>query len=123
MASRRISADSLRRFVEQVFLRLGYPSNQSTDASDVLMWASLRGVDTHGVRNLRSYYVDRTLERRLNPSAQIRIENETQNTAGLDGDSGLGLTCAGHAMRLAIEKAKAGGVGIVCVRNTHHLGP
>ncbi len=123
MNARRISADSLRQFVERIFERIGYPPDQATDAADVLMWASLRGVDTHGVRNLKSYYVDRTLEGLLKPGAQIRIETETQHTANLDGDSGLGLVCACRAMRLAIEKSRSTGVGIVCVRNTHHLGP
>ena len=35
----------------------------------------------------------------------------------------LGLACACHAMRLAIDKSRRTGVGMVCVRNTHHLGP
>src|SRR5690349_2166496 len=116
MSTCRIPADCLRRFVEQVFERVGYSPQQSKEAADVLMWASLRGTDTHGVRNLKPYYIDRTLEGQLQPSAQVRIDHETANTACLDGDSGLGLTCAGHAMHLAIEKAKASGVGIVCVR-------
>ncbi len=123
MKARRISADSLRRFVEQVFVRLGYPREQATDAADVLMWASLRGVDTHGVRNLKSYYVDRTLEGVLRPQAEPRVEHQTPQTACLDGDSGLGLACACRAMRLAIDKSRSTGAGIVCVRNTHHLGP
>jgi LDH2 family malate/lactate/ureidoglycolate dehydrogenase len=123
MNARRISSDSLRSFVEKVFLRIGYPADQAADATDVLMWASLRGVDTHGVRNLKSYYVDRTLEGLLSPQAQIRIEIETPLAASLDGNSGIGLACASRAMRLAIDKARSAGVGIVCVRNTHHLGP
>jgi LDH2 family malate/lactate/ureidoglycolate dehydrogenase len=118
-----IPADVLRRFIHGVFVRIGYSDDQAADAAHVLMWASLRGVDTHGVRNLKTYYVDRTLNCQLNPLAQIRIEHETPQTARLNGDSGLGLTCAGRAMQLAIEKSRHTGVGIVCVRNTHHLGP
>jgi LDH2 family malate/lactate/ureidoglycolate dehydrogenase len=123
MSGRRVSADSLRRFVEQVFVGLNYPPEPASDAAGVLVWASLRGVDTHGVRNLKSYYVDRTLDGQLRPQAQARIEYETPLTASLDGDSGLGLSCARIAMQLAIDKAQGAGVGIVCVRNTHHLGP
>ena len=123
MVDRLVPPDSLRRFVEQVFLRTGYPHDQSADATDVLVWASLRGVDTHGVRNLKSYYVDRTLGGQLKPGAQIRIEHQTGHTACLDGDSGLGLACACNAMRLAIDKARRSNVGMVSVRNTHHLGP
>jgi LDH2 family malate/lactate/ureidoglycolate dehydrogenase len=123
MSDRLIPAKSLRRFVRDVLLRIGYAHEHANDATDVLMWASLRGVDTHGVRNLKSYYVDRTLSGVLYPAAQIRIERETANTACLDGDSGLGLVCGCHAMRLATEKARAAGMAMVCVRNTHHLGP
>src|SRR3954470_20102280 len=101
MAARRISEISLRRFVERVFVRIGYSHDQAIDAADVLMWASLRGVDTHGVRNLKPYYVDRTLEGLLQPRAEIQIENETPHAACLDGGSGLGLVVACHAMRLA----------------------
>jgi L-2-hydroxycarboxylate dehydrogenase (NAD+) len=123
MTGRLIAAEPLRQFVKQVFLQLGYPNDDAGNAAHVLMWASLRGVDTHGVRNLKSYYVDRTQEGILRPNAQPRVEHETALTARLDGDSGLGLTCAGRAMDIAIEKARSTGVGIVCVRNTHHLGP
>ena len=123
MSGRFIPAESLRRFVQQVFAQSGYPDEQAADAADVLLWASLRGVDTHGVRNLKSYYVDRTREGQLNPAADIRIERQTEHAACLDGDSGLGLACGCRAMRLAIEKSRHVGMGMVCVRNTHHLGP
>jgi LDH2 family malate/lactate/ureidoglycolate dehydrogenase len=123
MTTRLVSADALRQFVEQVFLRTGYTSDQAVEAADVLMWASLRGVDTHGVRNLKSYYVDRTLEGTLRPAAEVRVVRETPSAACLDGDSGLGLTCARHAMQLTIEKCRSAGMAMVCVRNTHHLGP
>lgn len=123
MEHRRVPAASLRSFVTKVFERLGYPSDQAVDAADVLLWASLRGVDTHGVRNLKPYYVDRTLSGMLRPDASIRIDRQTPNSACLDGASGLGLACACHAMRLAIAKARETRVGIVCMRNTHHLGP
>ncbi|MEX2168657.1 MAG: Ldh family oxidoreductase [Pirellulales bacterium] len=123
MSGRLIPADSLRRFVRQVFARIGYPENQSADAADVLLWASLRGVDTHGIRNLKSYYVDRTQAGLLNPAADICVESQTGHAACIDGGSGLGLTCACHAMRLAIDTSRKLGVGMVSVRNTHHLGP
>jgi LDH2 family malate/lactate/ureidoglycolate dehydrogenase len=123
MSTRLVSADTLRQFVERVFLRIGYRSDQAAEAADVLMWASLRGIDTHGVRNLKSYYVDRTLAGTLRPAAEVRVVRETPTAACLDGDSGLGLTCARHAMQLTIEKCRSAGMAMVCVRNTHHLGP
>jgi LDH2 family malate/lactate/ureidoglycolate dehydrogenase len=123
MQSAMIPAEPLRQFIERVFVRLGYAAEHATDAAGVLSWASLRGVDTHGIRNLKSYYVDRTLDGQLNPAACIRIEHETPNSARLSGDSGLGLACACHAMRMAIEKCERTGIGMVSMRNAHHLGP
>lgn len=123
MNFRRIPAAPLRSFVEQVFERMGYGRQRAQDATDVLLWASLRGVDTHGVRNLKTYYVDRTLDGTLHRDAQARVEYETETTARMNGGSGLGLTCARLAMDLAIKKAASAGTGIVCLRNAHHLGP
>lgn len=123
MSTRLIPAEALRGFVERALCRVGYSPDQAVDGASVLLWASLRGVDTHGVRNLKPYYIDRTLDGQLNPCAQIRAEHQTPFSARLDGDSGLGLAGACHAMRMAIDKARQNGVGMVSVRNMHHLGP
>lgn len=123
MNGRVIAADALRTFVEQILRAAGYDEDEAIEAADVLLWASLRGVDTHGVRNLKSYYVDRTRSGQLRPGAALRIEYDTQLSARIDGGSGLGLSTAHRAMRLAIEKAHRHGIGVVGVRNTHHLGP
>ena len=47
---------------------------------------------------------------------------ESISTAALDGDKGLGLHTAPYAMKLAINKAKESGVGIVTLNNAGHLG-
>jgi LDH2 family malate/lactate/ureidoglycolate dehydrogenase len=47
---------------------------------------------------------------------------ETAVTALLDGDAGLGHVSAVMGMELAIEKARANGVGVVSVRNSTHFG-
>ncbi len=47
---------------------------------------------------------------------------QTPVTALLDAGAGLGHPAAVEAMRLAIEKALAAGVGVVSVFNSHHFG-
>jgi LDH2 family malate/lactate/ureidoglycolate dehydrogenase len=47
---------------------------------------------------------------------------ETPVTALIDADAGLGHPAAVMGMKLAIDKALAASVGIVCVRNSHHFG-
>lgn len=118
-----IPAEALEEFVEQVFRRAGVDERQSRLATEVLLWASLRGVDTHGIRNLKSMYIDPILAGKVNLTGRLAIEHETASTARADGQAALGLAVGCDAMQLAIDKAAATGVGIVNVRNSQHLGP
>ena len=118
----RIPADRLREFATRVLEQVDVPHDQAADAADVLVWANLHGVDTHGVRNLRPNYVDGILSGKIKPRAEFHIEHETSVTARIDGDRGLGLAAGPWAMRLAMQKASDHGVGIVVVRNSHHYG-
>ena len=118
----RIPADRLRTFAQRVLEQVDVPSDQAADAADVLVWANLHGVDTHGVRNLRPNYVEGILGGRIKPQPEFRIEHATSVTARVDGDQGLGLAAGPWAMRLAMQKAQEHGVGIVAVRNSSHYG-
>ena len=54
-AFRHIDADALRRFCESVFIALGMSATDAQIQSDVLVWANLRGVDSHGVLRVPRY--------------------------------------------------------------------
>jgi len=122
MDAKIIDAAALESFARTVLTRAGAPADQAADAAAILLWANLRGVDTHGVRNLRRLYVERMLNGDINPAPTFRVEQETPVTARVDGDRGLGLAVGPWAMRLAIQKAKSSGVGIVAVNHSHHYG-
>ena len=49
------TADALTRFARAVFVRVGMPAPQAGIVADVLVWASLRGVDFHGVARIPMY--------------------------------------------------------------------
>ncbi len=117
-----IHSEVLHAFITRVLGRVGLPGPQATDAADVLVWTSLRGIDTHGIRNFKRLYVDWLREGRIKARAEYRIEYETPLSARVDGDSGLGLAAACWGMRLAICKASELGVGLVSMRNSQHLG-
>ncbi len=117
-----IQADPLRMFSSQVFQRLGIPQDQADDAADVLVWANLHGVDTHGVRNLKQYYVVQLKEGLIKPDAKIEIEHETPISARVNAGGGLGLSAACWGMRQAIAKAKESGSGFVSMNTSNHLG-
>ncbi len=113
--------ESLRNFILTVFKNMGCSDADASLASDVLISADLRGVDSHGIARLIGYH--RLWEAsRINSKPQITTVHETLSTATIDGDAGLGLVVGPVAMQKAIEKAKNVGTGWVAVRNSNHFG-
>jgi LDH2 family malate/lactate/ureidoglycolate dehydrogenase len=122
MTQHAIHSEALHGFVTRILERVGLPRGLATDAADVLVWTSLRGIDTHGIRNFKRPYVDWLREGRIKARPEFSIEHETPLSARVNGDAGLGLAAACWGMRLAIRKATAMGVGLVSMRNSQHLG-
>lgn len=113
--------EQLKKFTQSVFIKIGCPKEQAIQASEVLLSADLRGVDSHGVARLVGYV--RLWEAgRINTNPDIQVAHETPSTALIDGDGGLGLVVAPVAMAKAIEKARNVGTGWVAVRNSNHYG-
>lgn len=117
----RIKADTLQKFLADVFQRLGVPRDDAWTAADVIVLADLRGVETHGINNLE-YYVDSLRSGRLNPMPNITVVRESPITAVLDGDGGMGLVVGVKATEMCIAKAGAHGLGAVAVRRSMHYG-
>lgn len=108
-------------FTNEVFLKMGCTAADAKLATDVLVAADLRGIDSHGVARLIGY-VRLWESDRINPTPKIKILHETPSTATIDGDAGLGLVVAPRAMEIAIEKAGNVGTGWVSVKNSNHYG-
>ena len=113
--------DQLWQFAYSVFMKINCPEDQARSATEVLLSADLRGIDSHGIARL-SGYVRLWEVNRVNSFPNIKIVHETPSTAVIDGDSGLGLVIAPKAMEIAIQKAKQVGTGWVAVKNSNHFG-
>ncbi len=113
--------EALREFCTRVFLHFGVPTNDAVRAADVLACADLRGIDSHGVARLHSYFDMLTLGR-INPKPRIKMVRSAPSTATVDGDNGLGLVVGPQANRMAMDIAEKNGSGWVSVRNTNHFG-
>ncbi|WPQ62833.1 Ldh family oxidoreductase [Chitinophaga sancti] len=119
--SQIFSYPHLREFTQEVFKRMGCSDEHAATASEVLLSADLRGIDSHGVARLVGYV--RLWENgRVNATPNIRVVHETPSTAVVDGDRGLGLVVAPYAMQVAIAKAANVGSGWVSVKNSNHFG-
>jgi L-2-hydroxycarboxylate dehydrogenase (NAD+) len=113
--------EALREFSTRVFIHFGVPKSDATQAADVLASADLRGIDSHGVARLYSYF-GLLSEGLINPKPKIQTVRSTASTATVDGDNGLGLVVGPQANQIAMDMAEKAGSGWVSVRNTNHYG-
>ncbi len=113
--------ERLHEFSTRVFGHFGVPDDDARQAADVLAASDLRGVDSHGVARLHTYFDMLTLGR-INPRPNVRVVRELPATAAVDGDNGLGLVVGPKANAVAMDKACAVGSGWVTVCNTNHFG-
>lgn len=122
MEKKSIQFEALEKFMVNVLLKAGIPEEDAKIISDVLLSADKLGFDSHGVNRLKSIYLDRIKEGILNPVTNFSIVKEGPATAVIDGHDGMGHVISYNAMRLAIEKARKYGLGMVTVRNSSHFG-
>ena len=120
-ATEKFSADQLKNFTIEVFLHFGVPAPDALTAADVLSLADLRGIDSHGVARLHTYF-DMFKLGRINPKPRITIVRERKSVCTIDGDNGLGLVVGPKANEIAMDKADQHGSGWASVCNTNHYG-
>lgn len=110
-----------RRQLELILLAWGMPPASAESTAEIMAWADLHGVDTHGISMIPTYD-ERRRAGKIDMAAQPRITRETPVSALIDGAGGLGHCNAKLGMESAVAKAKAAGIGIAAVRNSAHFG-
>src|SRR5262245_20421275 len=118
----RVSETALRRTVTEIFETMGVSAADAAEAADVLTMTDLRGVETHGVSNMLRAYVRDYKAGKLDPRSGWRMVRESPATSVIDAERRLGIIVGPRAMRLAIDKARSVGVGVVTVYNSGHFG-
>jgi LDH2 family malate/lactate/ureidoglycolate dehydrogenase len=110
-----------RAQIKAILTAWGMPEENAEPTADIMSWADLHGVDSHGMSMLPGY--DRLRRTgRAKMDARPKIVKETPISALVDGGGGLGHVPARFAMQTAIDKAKASGMAIATVRNSAHFG-
>src|SRR3990172_2282203 len=117
----RFPVTQLKHFSAAVFVHFGISKTDAEQAADVLARSDLRGIDSHGVARLHTYF-DMLELGRINPKPNIKIIREKDSVASVDGDNGLGLVVGPKANEIAMDKAERHGSGWVSVCHTNHFG-
>ena len=115
-------AEDLKDYMVRFFTRHGVPEAAATTAAEILLAADLRGVDSHGIIRLDTYYGSRLRKGLVNPLSPVTVLRESATTLALDGGTGLGQVVSHYAMTRCIEKAKQSDLAMVTVRNSNHFG-
>ncbi|WP_420227138.1 Ldh family oxidoreductase [Pigmentiphaga litoralis] len=121
-ATTAMSEDELLALGTRAFQGLGLPQADAADVAKVLVLADLFGLSTHGLSRIESYG-DRLKVRGINPTAQVTVNAVASAVRLVDGDNGVGPLVGMHALRAAMEAAKACGVGVAFARGSNHFGP
>ena len=121
METARVDHRDLARFLDATLRGAGCDDASAGAVVRALVGASLRGVDSHGIRLLPHYV--RVLEGgRVKGSPQMRFEKRAAAVGNLDADHALGHRAGYRAMEEAMKLAETAGVGAVAVSNSSHFG-
>ena len=118
----RFKREDLIDFVIRYMTKMGVPAEDAAIVGDVLVSADLRGVESHGLIRLASYYGSRIQKGYIDPTTPYKILHETPSTALIDGGNGCGQVVSKKAMQLCIEKAKTSGIAAISVKKSNHYG-
>ncbi len=110
-----------RRQIEAILIAWGMPADRAAITADIMSYADLHGIDSHGISMIPGYD-ERRRQGKMRMQATPRIVRETPVSAVVDGDGGLGHFTSHLAMSTAISKARSAGIGISAVRNSAHFG-
>jgi len=116
-----IAADTLQKFVRDIFVAAGCDDIESGQIAKSLVSANLSGHDSHGVVRVPRY-LQWKAEGAFVPGRKVRIVRETPVLAVLDAEYGFGQTVAPQAVLIGARKAQAMGLSVVALRNAGHIG-
>lgn len=116
-----VAAAPLRALVADIFAAAGCGADEAARIARYLVGADLVGHPSHGVIRVPRY-LDWMERGWIRPGRGIEILRDAPGFAVVDGGFGFGQTVGEQAVDLGVEKARAGGVSVVGLRNSSHLG-
>lgn len=116
----RVSADRLSARMQSALVERGVSVEHARDVVEGLIGASLRGIDTHGVR-LFPVYLAELDGGRAQAKPDLTWSSGSPGTRRLDAGGALGLVAGMAATREAIRLAHGQGIAAVSVGNSNHF--
>ncbi len=119
--SLRIGKAELSAFVAAVFTAVGLQQEHAEEWAKMLVWANLRGTDSHGIIRIPRY-IDLIKAKSINPAPNIRVERKAGAAIVLEADRAPSAVAMTRAMSEAMDAARKVHVGFCAARNVTHTG-
>ncbi|MGY8957714.1 MAG: Ldh family oxidoreductase, partial [Alphaproteobacteria bacterium] len=116
-----VSAEALKRFVKEIFRSSDVSDEHAEIWADMLVWANLRGMDSHGVLRIPRY-IAYMKNGNIHARPNMKVEKRSGAIAVIDSDWAPGPVALSAAMDEAIGRARECHMGWCIVRNITHGG-
>jgi ureidoglycolate dehydrogenase (NAD+) len=117
----RIGKADLESFTAAIFVAAGLSRDYAAEWAKMLVWANLRGTDSHGIIRIPRY-IDLVKAKSINPAPNIRVERKSAAAVVLEADRAPSAVALTRAMAEAMDCAKSSGIGWCAARNITHTG-
>ncbi|NKB72150.1 MAG: hypothetical protein GKR89_34160 [Candidatus Latescibacteria bacterium] len=117
----RVPAAQLLALAAACLKAAGMRSDHADQLAHLLTNGDLRGVRSHGTRQLHGY-CPMLREKQVNPNPELSVLQETDTAVLVSGDGGLGYAPMMLATEKAVEKAQQKGVAVGASCHHGHYG-
>ncbi len=117
----RIAAQALEAYAGALLQAGGFAPSHAAETAEMLVWANLRGIESHGVLRIPRY-VEMVGLGLINPQAVVRQVAGRGAVCVLDADRAPGAVAMNAAGAKALGLARDHGVGWCVVRRMTHAG-
>ncbi|MFK0382469.1 Ldh family oxidoreductase [Agrobacterium sp. NPDC090273] len=116
-----IPVSVLQKLGTAIFEANGLPKEDAAYITECLLYADLRGVQSHGINRVSNYTL-RLKKKLINPHPSLAVDDVMPALARVDGDDGMGFLVGRKAMQEAIDRASKFGVGMALAYKSSHFG-
>jgi len=116
-----VSVSKLKELVIEKFTTEGIDKETAAQVADVLIYADLRGVSSHGVMRVE-HYITRLKAGGITKNPEFSVEKRGLNHLLFKGDNGFGHVICKEAMDETIKIAKEHGSCTTIIQESSHCG-
>jgi LDH2 family malate/lactate/ureidoglycolate dehydrogenase len=117
----RVDATELHTLVRDVFVARGSSEEDASTVADTLVWANLRGVDSHGVSRVPRY-LELFDKGQSDPKAKVEVTHPRSALVLVDAHTAPGPVAMARAANEVVAAARETGIAWAAVRSTVHTG-